>query len=81
MLLRCQLARKKHHVINANVNNVNPTPEDVLKTGHSAPKRERMKGKQAESAPTPGLPAQAFCVYCWRASQWEVASSLGSSAA
>lgn len=43
ILLWYQLTRKKHHVINANIKNVNPAPEGVLKTGHNALKMECIK--------------------------------------
>lgn len=42
-LLWYQLTRKKHHVINANIKNVNPIPKGVLKTGHNALKMKCIK--------------------------------------
>lgn len=54
ILLWYQLAKKKYHVINANIKNVNPTPEGALKTGHRALKMECIKRHWEESF----LPAQ-----------------------
>lgn len=60
ILLWYQLARKKYHVINANIKNVNPTPEGALKTGHSALKMECIKRHQEESFHQLSLPASVF---------------------
>lgn len=60
ILLWYQLARKKYHVINANIKNVNPTPEGALKTGHSALKMECTKRRPEESGREPP-PAQRTC--------------------
>lgn len=62
ILLWYQLARKKYHVINANIKNVNPTPEGALKTGHSALKMECTKRRPEESLHLLSVPASAFWV-------------------
>lgn len=65
ILLWYQLARKKYHVINANIKNANPTREGALKTGHSALKMECTKRRQEESLHLLSVPASVFWVGGW----------------